>query len=101
MVRNDPRMYSDGSVVFDTQPIVNLYGQLMAKKQAKEEALDQYDKQRINNINSAGLRDVDRQGLDQRVAQIQTFYQQNKACVKTCPVILPVPSANLSHPSLT
>lgn len=78
MIRNDPRMYSEGAVVFDTQPIVNMYANLMAKKQAKMEALDQYDKQRINNINGTGVRDQDREGLDQRVAQIQQFYQQNK-----------------------
>jgi len=78
MLRNDPRMYSQGTVLLDSQPIVNLYGQLMAKKQAKQDALDEYDKQRINNINGTGVRDQDREGLDQRVKQIQEFYQGNK-----------------------
>jgi len=77
-VQNDSRLYSGGSAVVNTQPVVNMYAQLMLRKKAKEEALDEYDKQRMNHINDTGLRDVDRQGLDQRILDIQTYYNQNK-----------------------
>ena len=63
-IQNDPRLYSGGNVEFDSTPTVNLYGNLLAKRQAKMDALDQYDRARINNINPQGLRDVDRQGFD-------------------------------------
>lgn len=81
-IRNDERIYSGGGVVFDSSPSVNLYGQLLAKKQAKMEALDEYDRQRINNINPNGVRDVDREGLDKRIKDIQDYYQQNKGNIR-------------------
>lgn len=77
-INTNPKMYSGGAVVFNTQPNVNVYAQLLAKRQAKIDALDEYDKQRINHINPTGVRDNDREGFDQRVAQIQQFYQGNK-----------------------
>jgi len=76
--QNDPRLYSGGNVEFDSTPTVNLYGNLLAKRQAKMDALDQYDRARINNINPQGLRDVDRQGFDQRLSNVQAFYNLNK-----------------------
>ncbi len=77
-IRTDDRMFSGGAVTWNTQPNVNVYAQILAKKQAKMDALDEYDKQRINHINPTGVRDNDREGLDKRVAQIQEFYQGNK-----------------------
>jgi len=75
---NDPRLYSAGAVTFDATPSTNLYGQLMAKKQAKMEALDEYDRQRINNVNPQGVRDVDRQKFDQLLDEIRGYYNTNK-----------------------
>lgn len=77
-IQNHPALYTGGGVKFDSSPSVNLYGQLLAKKQAKMDALDEYDKQRINNINPNGVRDVDRPGFDQRIQQVREFYNQNK-----------------------
>lgn len=77
-IQNHPALYTGGGVVFDSSPSVNLYGQLLAKRQAKMDALDEYDKQRINNINPQGVRDVDREGFDKRLQQIREFYNLNK-----------------------
>ena len=60
---NDPRLYSGGSAEFDSTPTVNLYANLLAKKQAKMDALDEYDKKRLDTINPNGVRDVDRSAL--------------------------------------
>lgn len=75
---NDPRLYSGGSAILDSTPSVNLYANLLAKKQAKIDALDEYDKKRIDTINPNGVRDVDREGLDGRIGQLRSFYNQNK-----------------------
>jgi len=77
-IQNHPDLYTAGAVRFDATPSVNLYGQLMAKKQAKMEALDEYDRQRINSINPQGVRDVDRQRFDQRINDIKGYYNTNK-----------------------
>lgn len=77
-IQNHPDLYTAGAVRFDATPSVNLYGQLMAKKQAKMEALDEYDRQRINSINPQGVRDVDRQRFDQRINDIRGYYNINK-----------------------
>ena len=77
-VQNDPRLYSAGAVVFDSSPSTNLYGNLLQRRQAKMDALDEYDKQRINSINPNGVRDKDREGFDSRINSLRTFYQENK-----------------------
>lgn len=80
--QNHPGLYSFGNVELDSTPGVNMYTQLMARKQAKEEALDQYDRERLNSINDKGLRDVDRSGLDKRLNDIRTYYNQNKQQIR-------------------
>jgi hypothetical protein len=77
-----PNLYSGGAVVFDSRPSTNLAIQLMLKKQAREEALDEYEKNRINRINEQGLRDVDREGLDRAVMDLRGYYQGNKERIR-------------------
>jgi len=77
-IQNHPGLYQAGNVKFDATPTVNLYAQLMQRKQAKEEALDEYDRQRLTNINDKGVRDRDREGFDNRINNIRTYYNQNK-----------------------
>ena len=77
-LQNHPRMYSGGAVEFQSQPIVNIYAQHLQRKQAKEEALDNYEMNRINRMNEQGVRDIDRPGLDQRVLDMKMYYQANK-----------------------
>lgn len=55
----DPRLYTGGNVVFDTSPTVEYAQRIQAKKQAKEEALNQYFNDLQKNINLAGTRKID------------------------------------------
>lgn len=52
----DPRPFSGGAVVFNTQPSVNFYAQLLAKKQAKEEAIGNYVRDLNTKVTPAGVR---------------------------------------------
>lgn len=77
-IQNNPNMFSAGAVSLNSQPTVNLYAQMLQRKQAREEALDAYEMNRINRMNEQGVRDIDRLGLDQRVIDMKTYYNANK-----------------------
>lgn len=77
-LQTPPNIYSAGAVTVSSQPSVNLYAQVLARKQAREEALDAYEMNRINRMNEAGVRDIDRQGLDAKIIDMKTYYQANK-----------------------
>lgn len=81
-VINPNNLYTGGATVFDSRPETNMYAQLMLRKKAKEEALDEYERERINHVNPQGVRDRDRPGFDQRIQKIQMYYQQNKDKIK-------------------
>lgn len=55
-------IYTLGAVQFNTQPLAQLQGQLLAKKAAKEEALNKYYSDMQGKINLAGVRNQDLQG---------------------------------------
>ena len=77
-IQNNPNMYTGGAVVLNSQPEVNIYAQHLQRKQAREEALDAYEMNRINRMNEQGVRDIDRPGLDTKVIDLKTYYQANK-----------------------
>lgn len=77
-VQNDPRMYSAGAVALNSQPSVNMYAQLLARKQAKFDAMDAYQRDRISKVNDKGLRDIDRQLFDNSLSEIYGNYTTNK-----------------------
>ncbi len=52
-------VYTLGAVQFNTQPLARLQGELLAKKAAKEEALDKYFNDLKGKITSAGMRSID------------------------------------------
>lgn len=62
----------------DSTPTANRVYQQKLRTQAKMDALDEYDKQRINHINDTGVRDSDRQGFDTRLQQVRDYYNLNK-----------------------
>ncbi len=78
----DPRMYLGGAVEFDSRPHTQLYGQLMARKQAQNEAFDEYVRNLNKNVNSAGMRNVDRPVFDKLVADWQNFGIQNRDAIR-------------------
>ncbi len=75
-------LYSGGSVKFDSQPFVNFYAQMKARKQAKDEALDQYYQNQFKNVNSAGMRTQDIPFFTEKVNAAQQFYQQYRDKIK-------------------
>lgn len=77
-IQNHPDLYTAGAVRFDATPSVNLYGQLMAKKQAKEEAIDEYYKNLPHTLNSAGMREQSIPGFNQGVSEIQQYWMSNR-----------------------
>ena len=77
-VQNDPRLYSAGAVTFDATPSTNLYGQLMAKRQAKEEAIDEYYKKLPQTLNSAGMREQSIPGFNEGVSGLQKYWMENR-----------------------
>jgi len=81
-VHNPSTLYTGGAVVFNSQPEVNMYANLLAKRQAKMDALDQYDMKRMNSINDAGLRDKDRQPFDQKLQDLRGYYNTNKDLIR-------------------
>src|SRR5690606_2592588 len=74
-------LYSEGAVVFDTQPFANLYNQFIARKQAKDEALDNYFRDFGKNITPAGMRNQDIPVLTSKNNEWRQFYQQNKNAI--------------------
>lgn len=62
-------LYTLGAVQFDTRPLAKLQGELMAKKAAKEEALDKWIFDLQGKIPSGQVRAIDREPFQQKVAQ--------------------------------
>lgn len=81
-IQNDNRMYSGGNVAIDQRPHVALYGQLLARNQAREEAYDEYVRNLNKGINSAGVRNVDRPVFDKKYENLQNFYIQNRDAIR-------------------
>lgn len=78
-IRLPSNLYSGGAVVFNNQPSVNLYAQLMARKQARQESLDQYYQNLHKNINAAGMRTQDISGgFSEKVAGWEKHFMENR-----------------------
>lgn len=81
-IQNDPRMYSAGAVQFDSSPSVNMYAQLMAKrdaqKRAKDEALNQYFDKELRDLSPTGVRDVHKPGIMADIGAAQQYWYDNK-----------------------
>lgn len=75
-------LYTGGAERFDSTPYVNFYAQTMARRQAKDEALDEYYKNQFKSINPAGMRTQDIPMFTEKVNQWQQFYQQNRDKIK-------------------
>jgi hypothetical protein len=70
-------IYTLGAVQFSTQPLAQLQGQLLAKKAAKEEALNKYFYDLQGKINTAGVRQVDVAGIDQDIKNWQQSWSKD------------------------
>lgn len=82
MARQFPTgLYTEGATVFDSQPFVNFYTQMQLRKQAKEEALDNYFRDFGKNITPTGMRNQDIPVLTQKNNEWRQFYSQNKPAI--------------------
>jgi len=82
MVHNPSTLYTGGAERFNSQPEVALYERLLARRRAKDEAIDEYYKKLPSTLNSAGMRDQDIQGLNEGLAKWQQHWMQNKELIK-------------------
>lgn len=75
-------LYSGEAERINLMPHVQFQTQLMAHKKAKDEALDEYYKKLPSTINSAGVRDQEREPIASKVNALQEFYIKNKDAIK-------------------
>lgn len=67
-------LYTGGAVQFNTAPSVNFYAQLLAKQQAKKDALNQYYQKAISDVTPAGMRNIDiTNGFSKKLNDWQEF----------------------------
>lgn len=60
MALNNPSsLFTAGAVKLDSTPSVNLYAQLLQRKQAKQDALDQYYQKALTDVTPTGMRNKD------------------------------------------
>jgi len=81
-IHNDSRIYSGGNVVFNEAPHVALYADLMKRKQAKDEAFDEYIRGLNKEINPAGVRNIDMPILNDKIAKWQEYGMKNREDMK-------------------
>lgn len=73
--------YGAGAVVLDQRPYLQFYQQQLARREAKEAALDNYFRDLGKNITPAGMRSQDVAGLTQKTNEWRRFYAQNKDAI--------------------
>jgi len=73
-----PNIYTLGQVQVSSQPLAQLQGQLLAKKQAKEEALDKYYNDLNGKITSAGMHSKDIPGFLKEKEDLAKYWNSNK-----------------------
>ncbi len=81
-IHNPSSLYSGGVVTVNSQPATQFYLQSIAKKRAKDEALDNYYRDFNKSLNTAGMRNQDIEGWMGKVNDWRGFYQQNREAIK-------------------
>lgn len=75
-------LYTGGAVAFDSTPFTAFTINAMARKQAKDEALDEYYNNINKSVNPAGVRTQDLEGFNKKTNEWREFYQANKDAIK-------------------
>ena len=73
-----PNIYTLGQVQVNSQPLVNLQAQLLAKQQAKDEALDKYFQGQMKDLSRKGIADNDMNGFNNRLKAVKDYWYSNK-----------------------
>lgn len=77
-IQNDPRLYTGGGERFDSRPHVALYANILARRQAKHDAFDEYIRGLNKGINSVGLRNQDRPAFEEKLKKWQEYGMENR-----------------------
>jgi len=73
-LQNPPNLYSGGQGVFDSRPVLMFQANLMAKKKAKEDALEAYYGKSLQDVTPAGMRNKDIVGgWSQQLEEFKNF----------------------------
>lgn len=75
-------LYAGAAATFNASPYTNFAINMMAKKQAKDDALDSYYRDLNKSINSAGVRTQDIPGFMEKTNTLQNYWQQNRDAIK-------------------
>lgn len=73
-----PNIYTLGQVQVSSQPLAQLQGQLLAKKQAREEALDKYFENKTKELSRKGIADNDYDNYNKKLNGIKDYWYKNK-----------------------
>lgn len=75
-------LYSGGAVVFNNQPYIAFQANMMARKQAKDEALDEYYRNLNQSVNPAGVRMRDMPDFEKKMNDLRGYWSQNRDAIK-------------------
>ncbi len=77
-LQNPSGLYTGGVVNLNPMPYVNIINQARAKKQAREDAIDQYYRKLPDTLNDKGIRDQDRPVIEDYRNKIYEYGIKNK-----------------------
>ena len=77
-LQNPSNLYTGGLVNLNPMPYVNIINQARAKKQAREDAIDQYYRKLPDTLNDKGIRDQDRPVIEEYRNKIYEYWIKNK-----------------------
>lgn len=75
-------LYSGGNAILDAQPFVAFQTNLLAREQAKNEAIGNGYQDMLKGLTPAGMRSQEVQPFVAKVNDLQGFYQQNQDKIK-------------------
>lgn len=81
-IHNPGDLYNGAAQVVNTQPYIAFASNMLARKQAKEDALDNYYRDLNKSVNPVGVRNQDMALFYKKSQDMQKFWQQNKDKIK-------------------
>jgi len=82
MAEQLPNIYTFGQVKLDTSSLADLQGKLLAKKQAKEEALNKYFEKQMGALSSEGIAKNDMPDYEKSISELKDYWKQNAQAIR-------------------
>lgn len=79
---NNPNSFNAGTAVFNPAPITETYLKLAAHREAKNQALEQYQRKKMESIDRDGVRDVDIPEFTKKIDDWNKHWQYSKDKIK-------------------